>query len=198
MTTRHLDLGCGTVPRNPYGQAEIHAVDLAAPSGLDPDRFRVANLSLEPIPHLDSTFDSVSAFDFLEHVPRVLTTADGHATFFPFVRLMDEIHRVLKPGGRLYAITPAYPSEDAFVDPTHVNYFTRGTWRYFCGPQPLARTYGFRGGFSMLRNERALFPEAFSATTILGWRRRLRRWRLEKTGRLGHLVWEFACVKPPP
>jgi len=195
--TRHLDLGCGAVARNPYGQAEVHAVDLAAPDGLDPQRFRRANLTLEPIPHPDSTFDSVSAFDFLEHVPRVLATADGKGTRFPFVEAMNEIHRVLRPGGRLYAVTPAFPREEAFQDPTHVNVITRGTAGYFCGPEPLARVYGFRGAFTLLRNERALFPEAFSATSTLGWRRRLRRWRLARAGRLSHLIWEFACVKAP-
>jgi SAM-dependent methyltransferase len=196
MHTRHLDLGCGAAPRNPYGLEEVHAVDLAAPAGADLACFRTANLAIEPVPYPDSTFDAVSAFDFLEHLPRVLATADGRATRFPFVELMDEVHRVLKPGGRFYAVTPAYPREEAFVDPTHVNVITRNTWRYFCGEQALARMYGFRGTFLLLRNERALLPEALSATARPGPLRRLRRWRMEKTGKLGHLLWEFACVKP--
>jgi SAM-dependent methyltransferase len=171
-------------------------VDLAAPPGVASERFRVANLALEPIPWPDSTFDSVSAFDFLEHVPRILTTADGRSTRLPFIELMNDIHRVLKPGGRFYALTPAFPHEEAFSDPTHVNHIAAGTWRYFCGPDPLARVYGYRGTFELLRNERAMLPEAFSASTTPGWRRRLRRWRLAQQGRLSHLVWEFACVKP--
>ena len=196
MATRHLDLGCGPVPRNPYDHDEVHAVDLGTPAGLDPQRFRRANLSLEPIPHPDSSFDSVSAFDFLEHIPRVLVTADGRGTRLPFVELMDEIHRVLKPGGRFYALTPAFPREAAFLDPTHVNFIAEGTWEYFCGERPMARMYGYRGTFRMLRNEWGMVPEAFSAQAAMVWSRRLRRWRLARLGRLSHLVWEFGCVKP--
>ena len=196
MSSRHLDIGCGTVPRNPYGRTEVYAVDLAVPPGLDPARFRRANLVVEPIPFDDSSFDSVSAFDFLEHLPRLLPTPDGRSTRLPFIELMDEIHRVLKPGGLFYALTPAFPGDEAFVDPTHVNPISAGTSRYFCGPEPMARIYGFRGAFRLVRSEWALLPEAFSATASLGWRRRLRRWKLKRKGRLTHLVWEFACVKP--
>jgi SAM-dependent methyltransferase len=196
MVTRHLDLGCGASPRNPYQRDEAHAVDLAAPAGLDARLFRRANLSIEAIPHEDSSFDSVSAFDFLEHIPRVLCTADGRGTRFPFVELMNEIHRVLKHGGRFYAVTPAYPRPEVFHDPTHVNFITRGTWAYFCGPEPGARMYGYTGAFEMLRNEWALHPEALTPGTPLGLMRRFKRWRRERAGRLSHLAWEFSCIKP--
>lgn len=198
MTTRHLDLGCGACPRNPYHHDETHAVDLALPPGMGSTRFAQANLSLEPIPHPDSSFDSISAFDFLEHVPRILPTHDGRGTRFPFVELMNQIHRVLKPAGRFYALSPAFPSPEAFQDPTHVNIITDGTWRYFCGESPQARMYGFTGNFEMQRNERALYPEAFEPTVPVGWRRRHRRARLLKTGRLSHLIWEFVCIKATP
>jgi len=195
-TDKHLDLGCGPVPRNPYRRAEVHAVDLVVPECVDPQRFRCANLSLGPIPHADSSFDSISAFDFLEHVPRLLSTADGRGTRFPFIELMDEIHRVLKPDARLYTVTPAYPSAAAFQDPTHVNIITDQTWRYFCGQTPMARPYGFNGRFEMLRNEWAVHPEAFEPLVPLGWRRRFSRSRRLRQGRLTHLVWEFVCIKP--
>jgi SAM-dependent methyltransferase len=196
MTTRHLDLGCGATPRNPYGCDELHIVDVVESPGIEATRLRIANLSIEPIPHQSSSFDSVSAFDFLEHVPRVLTTADGRSTRFPFIELMNEIHRVLAPGGRLYALTPAYPSGEAFQDPTHVNFITDQTWRYFCGEPPEGRGYGFTGQFRLIRNERALYPEAFTPLVPVNWRRRYRRWRLLRTGRLSHILWEFASVKP--
>jgi SAM-dependent methyltransferase len=195
MSTRHLDLGCGPLPRNPYRCDEVYAVDLEIPAGMDLQRFRRANLSLEPIPHEDSNFDSVSAFDFLEHVPRVLNTVDGLGTRFPFLDLMNEIHRVLRPGGRFFALTPAFPNAEAFQDPTHVNIITDKTWTYFCGNEPKARPYGFRGTFQMQRNERALYPEAFDPTAQLGWRRRYRRMQLLRRGSLTHLMWEFVCVK---
>jgi SAM-dependent methyltransferase len=196
MNSRHLDIGCGAVPRNPYGRSETYGVDLVVPPGFEPARFRRANLTIEPIPYDDSSFDSVSAFDFLEHVPRLLPTADGRSTRFPFIELMDEIHRVLRPGGLLYALTPAFPYPEAFVDPTHVNQISFGTCKYFCNPEPLARMYGYRGAFELLRNEWAQFPEALTASPALGWRRRLRRWRKRQRGQVSHLIWELACVKP--
>ena len=195
MTTSHLDLGCGATPRNPYGCDELHGVDLDVPSGADPRRFRAANVCLDPIPHADSSFDSVSAFDFLEHVPRVLGSADGRGTRFPVIELMNEIHRVLKPDGRFYALTPAYPRAESFQDPTHVNFITERTCHYFCGDKPMARMYGFTGSFALLRNEWAIHPEAFNADAAIKWSRRLKRWRYRRFGRLSHLMWEFACIK---
>jgi SAM-dependent methyltransferase len=198
VTTRHLDLGCGASPRNPYQRDEVHAVDLAEPEGLEARFFRRANLSLEAIPHPDSSFESVSAFDFLEHIPRVLGRADGLGTRFPFVELMNEIYRVLKPGGRFYAVTPAYPRIEAFQDPTHVNIITCTTWEYFCSPSHGARMYGYNGNFNLLRNEWALHPEAFSADLEMTAMRRFKRWRRARRGDLSHLLWEFACVKSTP
>ena len=111
---------------------------------------------------------------------------------------MNEIHRVLKPDGRFYAVTPAYPAPQAFQDPTHVNVITRGTWEYFCGPSPAARMYGYTGAFEMLRNEWAMHPEALSPGAELSPLRRFKRWRRGRAGRLSHLTWEFRCIKPAP
>ena len=127
MQTIHLDLGCGTQPRNPYGAPHLHGVDIRpaqAHSQTEGFTYTSANIALEPLPFVDSYFDSVSAFDVLEHVPRQLVMPNGELRL-PFVQLMNEIHRVLKPGGVFLALTPAFPSETAFVDPTHVNIITR-------------------------------------------------------------------------
>jgi SAM-dependent methyltransferase len=195
MVTRHLDLGCGARPRNPYGCDETHGVDVELPQDADPSWFRRANLSIEPIPHPDSSFDSVSAFDFLEHVPRLLATANGNGTRFPFVELMNEVHRVLKPDGRFYALTPGYPRVEAFHDPTHVNYITRGTASYFCGAKPEARIYGYAGSFMPLRNDWALLPDSFTPGSAMTPMRRFKRWRRARMGKLSHIVWEFRCMK---
>jgi SAM-dependent methyltransferase len=155
LPDRHLDLGCGKRPRNPYHRATLCGTDVRALQADDlPDPaidYRVANVVLDPIPWPANHFGSVSAFDFIEHVPRLLMTPDGHGTVFPFVRLMDEVWRVLAPGGCFYALTPAYPSPQAFQDPTHVNIITDQTHTYFCGERPLGRIYGFSGHFEVLR-----------------------------------------------
>lgn len=150
---RHLDLGCGKFPRNPYGCAELHGVDLRP---LDPGdsgfSYRRADVVIEPIPYPDGHFDSVSAFDFIEHVPRLLADGAG-GTRLPFVELMNEVWRVLADGGRFYAVTPAWPHPEAFVDPTHVNFITEGTLAYFTGAAPIGRIYGFHGRFELIRQD---------------------------------------------
>jgi SAM-dependent methyltransferase len=106
-----------------------------------------ADVVLDPIPFDDSFFDSISAFDFIEHIPRFLY-APGLR--FPFVELMNEIQRCLKKGGRFVSFTPCYPSLVAFQDPTHVNIITQATFPiYFCEPALWAKMYGFKGKFEL-------------------------------------------------
>lgn len=192
--TRHLDLGCGGTPRNPYQRDELHGIDIAPPAQRGACEIRRANLALEPIPYADDSFDSLSAYDFFEHVPRVLPTADGRATRFPFVELMNEAWRVLKPGGLLYASTPCYPYPEAFQDPTHVNFVTEGTHEYFTQPQLKARMYGFTGTFAAVRVLR-YSPRGEYEPVRSGWRNDLRMWNRARRGDISHLLWEFTAVK---
>jgi SAM-dependent methyltransferase len=192
MSTRHLDLGCGTTPRNPYRCDELYTVDLARPEGVDPEHFRSANLSLEPIPYEDAMFDSVSAYDFLEHVPRVLNTSDGRGTRFPFIEVMNQVHRVLKPGGRLYALTPCWPRHESMTDPTHVNIITEHTHRYFTDEPPAARIYGFTGRFKCVR---AVWVRKRRTEYIVPGADPLRRFFDVVLRRRAHLLWELEAVK---
>ncbi len=197
LPDRHLDLGCGDAPRNPYRRGELCGVDLREMPARPGVELRAANVVLDPIPYPDDHFGSVSAYDFLEHVPRLLTTPEGHATWFPFVRLMSEIWRVLAPGGRLYALTPAFPNPAAFVDPTHVNIITDRTHEYFCGEQALGRIYGFEGAFRALRVEWVVNLDSLEARPRT-LRESLRRWNRARRGKLTHLLWELEAVKPAP
>jgi SAM-dependent methyltransferase len=188
MPASHLDLGCGQRPKNPYQHPRLFGVDLRA--GLQAagvERIEAANLSSQPIPFDDNAFDSVSAYDFLKHVPRVSLDAQGQ-THFPFVKLMDEIWRVLKPGGLLYAITPAYPHEKAFRDPTHVNIITAKTYRYFARPQLEARMYGFKGMFDLKRQVRLCPRGAYEPQSLA---RAVLRQIDGLVGKRSHLLWEL-------
>jgi SAM-dependent methyltransferase len=148
--TLALDLGCGTSPRNIFGASEIHGVDIVDHSN---PLIRAADLAREPIPFADNSFDFCTAFDLIEHIPRT-GAMDGKSTL-PFVALMNEIHRILRPGGLFLHSTPAYPSKQAFQDPTHVNFITEDTFPiYFCRPNLWASkagySYGFTGCFELL------------------------------------------------
>jgi SAM-dependent methyltransferase len=145
---RTLDLGCGNQVRNPFAASVAFGVDLRG----DPSKnILVSDLVVGRIPFPDNYFDYVTAFDFIEHVPRILS--NGERTQLPFINLMNEIHRVLKDGGLFLSYTPAYPSKQAFQDPTHVNIITEDTFPlYFCGPS-WASIYGFEGRFELVKQE---------------------------------------------
>jgi SAM-dependent methyltransferase len=192
---RHLDLGCGTVPRNPYNKRALYGVDLRQLESNIQFEFAAANLSFEPIPFPSNMFGSVSAFDFLEHIPRVLNGEQPQTTCFPFIRLMDEIWRVLAPGGLFYALTPCYPSPLAFQDPTHVNIITDATHTYFCGENPLGRMYGFGGYFKARRAQWIMF-EHLNQAEPLTWLQDRRRKYKARRGRLSHFLWELEAIKP--
>jgi SAM-dependent methyltransferase len=139
-----LDLGCGPQPQNPFGAHKVHGVDLVenASTGVF-----AADLTISPIPFEGETFDFITAFDFLEHVPRVVYLPERR---FPFVELMNEVWRVLKPGGLFMSHTPAYPFVEAFQDPTHVNFITANTFTdYFSNSRRGALIYGFNGSFAV-------------------------------------------------
>jgi SAM-dependent methyltransferase len=192
--TRHLDLGCGDRPRNPYRCDEVHGVDIRAERALDGSEIRKANLAVEAIPYPDNYFDSVSAYDFLEHVPRILPCSGG--TRFPFIELMNEIWRVLVNSGRLYASTPAYPHPAAFQDPTHVNILTRGSHTYFTRPDLAGRMYGFVGDFAVIRVVRAVGGEfEYEPEKARNFVRRYQQRRRERCGHTSHLIWEFRAHK---
>lgn len=196
VTTRHLDLGCGIAPRNPFQHKELYGCDIRDIKGTATDlgfEYKKANLTQEPIPFPDHYFNSVSAFDFLEHVPRQFVDTQG-TLINPFVALMSEVHRVLVPGGRLIAITPAFPRPEAFQDPTHVNIITEKTHEYFVGEQPYAAAYGFKGRFEIVS---IYWSAPKNAHNLLEprWRKNFRNFehRVFKNG-LSHILWDLVAV----
>ena len=153
-----LDLGCGFRIRNPFFAELKYGVDLAADPGRNVSAWDAA---LEPLPFSDSSMDFITAFDFLEHVPRIIYWGGGGEggeggweegerprSRYPVVELMNEVHRVLKPCGIFFSVTPTYPGISAFYDPTHVNFMTMETMvHYFDNELQLANRYGFKGSF---------------------------------------------------
>jgi SAM-dependent methyltransferase len=142
---KHLDFGAGSFRRNPFMLSELYSVDL----------YTIENVSnsyaikrLEPIPFPSSFFDSVSAYDVLEHLSRDCEGVNE------FVFYMNELHRVLKPGGRALFVFPSFPYRDAFSDPTHINYITDSTLDYFLGDNSKGGYAGITTSFSAISNKR--------------------------------------------
>ena len=193
--TKHLDLGCGTAPRNPYKCEELYGIDIRdGLSAAGVTQILSANLVLEPIPFPDSFFDSISAYDFLEHIPRVAIDHSNHQSHLPFIELMNEISRVLKPGGKFYAVFPAYPHQLAFADPTHVNILTTKSHRYFTGNEPMANMYGFKGSFGVIRQTK-IHPRGDYHPANPSLKLKLKMFTDSIMNRKSHLAWEFISTK---
>ncbi len=142
-----LDVGSGPVPRNPFNSGTVYGADLRSN---EIENVLHADLSVGQLPFENEMFDYVTAYDVLEHIQRVVVS-NGESSF-PFITLINEIFRVLKPGGVFFSIQPCYPAKQAFQDPTHVNIMSEDTMnQYFCEPA-WARIYGYEGSFEMVRD----------------------------------------------
>jgi hypothetical protein len=61
------------------------------------------------------------------HVVEHVNPADGH-----FLRWMDEVWRIMVPGGEFAIACPHGSSQGMLQDPTHCNFLNEATWAYFC------------------------------------------------------------------
>lgn len=110
---RIVDIGCGGQKQ----YAEAVGLDLRPGDQIDVVADLVAGLPLR-----DASVDRVFAVHVLEHLPDV-------------VAALNELHRVLAPGGVLHAMSPDRLHVNAYADPTHVRYFDVQTFKHFCTRQ---------------------------------------------------------------
>jgi SAM-dependent methyltransferase len=98
-----VNLGCGKT-RIP---GSIGVDRVAIPGSVDV----VHNLNVTPYPFPDESVDEVHFYHVLEHLDD------------PVAKL-EEIHRILKPGGVLHMRVPHFSSSGAFTDITHKRPFS--------------------------------------------------------------------------
>ena len=108
-----LDVGCGSAKWP-------GAVGIDISDATDADI--VHDLDTFPYPLPDAAFDYVRMQDVIEHVREPL-------------RVMEELHRVLRPRGRLQLRTPHFSSALAYGDPTHRHYFSALAIRSLATPR---------------------------------------------------------------
>ncbi|MFI1503507.1 glycosyltransferase [Streptomyces sp. NPDC020597] len=70
----------------------------------------------------DDSVGLVRAVDFLEHVPAKIP-------------LINELYRLLAPGGMLLSTTPSSDGRGAYQDPTHVAYYNENSFWYYTDDQ---------------------------------------------------------------
>lgn len=142
-----LDLGCGFMPQNRFNAERIYGIDLFENNERN---IKKVKLGFQSLPFVDCYFTYVTAYDVIEHIPRHALLPQHNDT--PFIFFMNEIYRVLKPGGVFLSVTPVYPYLGAFQDPTHNNIITVDTFRlYFSNKKiEIAEHYGITANFEIV------------------------------------------------
>lgn len=89
--------------------------------GLDLERSDIRCDLTKGIPLDDNSVGIIRACDFVEHI-------------WDAVSLMNEIHRVLVPGGWAFIDVPSTDGRGAFQDPTHVSFWNQNSFWYYTDP----------------------------------------------------------------
>jgi len=105
-----LNLGCGEAKEKGF-------VNLDWQKRFKPDV--LWDISEFPWPFEDGWFETVFAFHILEHF-------GGE-----YIPIMQELHRIMQPGGVLYVRVPYYAYPTAWQDPTHKRAFSERSFHYF-------------------------------------------------------------------
>jgi hypothetical protein len=121
-TLIRLDLGCGS--RKAEGFVGMDAIATEATDV-------VHDLLDVPWPFAEGSVAECRAFHVVEHLPQACLGCqrkDGLVAF------MEEVYRILEPGGTITITGPYYRSIRAWQDPTHTRALTELTFCYFNQP----------------------------------------------------------------
>ncbi|HSF31109.1 MAG TPA: methyltransferase domain-containing protein [Candidatus Tectomicrobia bacterium] len=119
-----LNLGCGGILLPGFVN-----VDLMAGPGVQSADLR------QPWPWPDNSVTYVYASHVIEHLPDKIFT-------------MNELCRVLRPGGLALILIPTTEGSGAWQDPTHVSFWNRRSFLYYEAGHPYRETYAASYGIS--------------------------------------------------
>lgn len=111
-----LHLACGSLRKEGFLN-----VDLIKTEAVD----EVIDLLDLPLPWLDNSIEEIYCAHFLEHIDTCGFEGDA------LIRFLNEIYRILTPGGKAVFVCPYYTSIVAWQDPTHRRAISEVTFQYF-------------------------------------------------------------------
>lgn len=145
---KKLNVGCGSRPIDGYVNLDIVAgpkVDVVFNLEKCGDLREYDN----KLPFPDDTFDRILCRHTAEHIRN-------------FLPMMEELHRVAKPGAEAAFVTPYGGHDIAFEDPTHIRQFFPKSWLYVSQTAYGGADYGYRGDWDtkqiILRCRRSVVP----------------------------------------
>jgi ubiquinone/menaquinone biosynthesis C-methylase UbiE len=137
-----LDLGCGKKKRPGsigVDHSDRHGADV------------IHDLNVMPYPFSDNEFDEVYLDNVLEHLDSPM-------------RVMEEVHRITKCGGKVKVIVPYFRSLWAFIDPTHKHFFTVDSFAYFDPRHIICQRYDY--STARFYVEKIVFNETLAARLL--------------------------------
>lgn len=138
-----LDLACGDNKREGF-----KGIDVAKTSSVD----YVVDLQSFPWPIESESVEEINCSHYIEHIPHtnvaldLKKVLDKSSTFVEFknniseesflkpqdgfIKFINEVYRILKPGGKVHITAPYYTSGRAYGDPTHARYIGDSSFWY--------------------------------------------------------------------
>lgn len=108
-------------------------------------------------PWNDNSVDEVRAHDIIEHLPNAIFT-------------MNELWRVLRPGGRAEIVVPTTEGRGADQDPTHVSYWNRNSFFYYthgdAHRERFGRHYNIDARFKVIKEAFGVYPDSVTKLAI--------------------------------
>jgi SAM-dependent methyltransferase len=139
-----LDLACGDNKKEGF-----YGIDIAQTESTD----CVMDLQQFPWDIASESAEEINCSHYLEHIKhdnvaldiqKIVNESNSFEEFKQkinspeftqakdgFIKFINEVHRILKPGGRFTVVAPYYTSMRAFGDPTHTRYLGDFSFLYF-------------------------------------------------------------------